>query len=96
MTIRSLGVALSDSAGLRRSAVVSQETGLSEDAPLQANGQVPAGLAGNCDEPWLGGVPVLAMTAPRAAEYPTVLLDQPNGLADLHPRSILSSAVERS
>jgi hypothetical protein len=60
------------------------EAGLSEDAPLQPDGQVLAELARDRDESRLRGVLLLAMTATRPAEHPAVVLDEPDDLADLH------------
>jgi len=65
--------------------LVSEEASLSEDAPLQPDGQVLAGLARDRDESRLGGVLVLAVATTRPAEHPAVILDESDDLADLHP-----------
>src|SRR5688572_1167328 len=64
---------------------VLEEASLPEDAPLQPNGQVPGGLARDRDESRLGGMLVLAMATTCPAEHPSIILDQPDDLADLHP-----------
>jgi hypothetical protein len=64
--------------------LVSAKASLSEDAPLQADGQVLAGLARDRDKSRLGGMLVLAMATACPAEHPSVILDQPDELTDLH------------
>jgi len=79
--------------------LVSEKASLSENAPLQANGQVPAGLARDRDKARLGGMLELAMASTCPAEHPAVLLDQLDGLADLHavpsPRQVERSRAYR-
>jgi hypothetical protein len=61
-----------------------EEASLPENAPLEPDGQVLGGLAGNRDQPGLGGMLVLAVATTGPAEDPAVILDQPDGVADFH------------